>query len=322
MQGTWHSGDSMMTLNLNTDIFPKLRDGVRASWAPIFFEPISGSTERFVVGVAAVGDDGFHLEWANRLSRLQCFYGADANGAINALKLGRQYLENDLSERAVEALSKPAPAVTGLAFGDVKEAAGFSYKSIAETWLASLSSLYVRQMASNTNLEELKLEASTVLGRVSKDRLPFLVCDYVKAKHRNYENYFNQNIQDGKERRRRGVSHQTMIDFTGMKLVANFGTLKASAISTSVNLIKQRLWDLKVERDKVPTLLGARDHEMIVQRPVKDDPQVTEKQQSYLDDAIEALESQADQEELRFRPLTSVKEIGDHLMAIESAIAA
>lgn len=33
----------MMEISLDTNMFPQLRDGIRAQWAPVFFEPISGS---------------------------------------------------------------------------------------------------------------------------------------------------------------------------------------------------------------------------------------------------------------------------------------
>jgi hypothetical protein len=65
------------------------------------------------------------------------------------------------------------------------------------------------------------------------------------------------------------------IDFAGSKLVANFAVLKPQAAAKSVGNIKQRLWDLKVNRDREPTQdLGMRRHEMFVQHPRADDPQL------------------------------------------------
>ncbi len=129
----------MIDISLDTNMFPQLHDGVRARWAPVFFEPISGSYERFVVGVAAINDQGFHLEWANQLDRLTCFYGTDAVGAVSAIQIAGEYLKDDLAKRASEALSSPDPAVTGIGFGELREAEGSSLESVAKSWMAALS---------------------------------------------------------------------------------------------------------------------------------------------------------------------------------------
>ena len=186
--------------------------------------------------------------------------------------------------------------------------------------MSALSSLYVDEnLAENTSSAEAPELASVSYAAQSGDRLPFLVCDFVKAQRTGFLGFFSQDLREGNARRVKGSSHKIVIDFSGSHLVANFGTLKAGALTTSVNLIKRRLWDLKVERDKVPNIALHRAHEMILQRPSKDDPQLSERQHENIDEALAALEVQADQEELRLRPLGSVKEIGQHLLKVELA---
>jgi hypothetical protein len=90
-------------------------------------------------------------------------------------------------------------------------------------------------------------------------------------------------------------------------------------IVKSVHLIKRRLWDLKVERDHEHSPMLVRHHEMIVQSPQTDDPQVSTKQLANIKEALEALEAQADQEDLRLRALSSVSEIGEHVLSLEAA---
>jgi hypothetical protein len=61
---------------------------------------------------------------------------------------------------------------------------------------------------------------------------------------------------------------------------------------------------------------------MLVQYPASDDPQITKKQLQRIDDALVQLEEQADQadqEDIRFRPLSRVEQIADHLAAREAA---
>ena len=189
----------MMEISLDTNMFPQLRDGIRAQWAPVFFEPISGSYERFVVGVAAFNDRGFHLEWANQLDRLTCFYGANARGVISAIQIAGEYLQEDLAKRAGRAISEPDPAVSGIAFGETREAEGNSLEGIAQSWMAALSSLYHSGMSEDSRSRELVEVAAETEG--SGDRLPFLVCEYVKSKRVGFADFFSLDLRENKQRR-------------------------------------------------------------------------------------------------------------------------
>lgn len=309
-----------MNLLLSSNQFPSAENNVRAFWAPVLLEPITGSYERLVVGVAVASGAEFHLEIANALDRLKCLYGDSADGVVSAVRLAAKCLEADLSHRSVEAISTPNPAVSGIIIGECREAEGASLKAISQSWMMALSSLYVRPLTLEDVVKVRQIEiADTTDAMQSGDRLPFLVCDFVKGQRIGFAKYFNSDLREGRPRRVKGSSSKVVIDFSGSHLVANFGTLKAGALTRSVNLIKHRLWDLKVERDKVPHVGFSRTHEMILQRPPKDDPQVSERQQANIAEALQELETQADQEELRLRPLGSVQEIGEHLLKIELA---
>ncbi|QPM89120.1 hypothetical protein PSAL_003300 [Pseudooceanicola algae] len=307
----------MMEISLDTNMFPQLRDGVRARWAPVFFEPISGSYERFVVGVAAFNDQGFHLEWANQLDRLTCLYGPNARGAISAIQIAGEYLQEDLAKRAGRAIGEPDPAVSGIAFGDTREAEGSSLEGIAQSWMAALSSLYLSGMAQDSRSRELVEVAAETEG--SGDRLPFLVCDYVKSKRVGFTNFFSADLRENRQRRAKRNSQEPVIDFSGSRLVANFGTLKVSSLPRSFELVKLRLWDLNTIQVRDHNSMAARNYEMILQRPAKDDPQVSDKQQNRLEEALKELEEQADDKHLRLRPLETYQQIGDHVLKAEAA---
>ena len=308
----------MMEISLDMNMFPQLRDGVRAQWAPVFFEPISGSYERFVVGVAAFNDQSFHLEWANQLDRLTCFYGVNARGAINAIQIAGEYLREDLTKRAGRAICEPDPAVSGIVFGEAREAEGKSVERIAQSRMAALSSLY----SSERGKEDL---SSGELGQVvaetegSGDRLPFLVCEYVKSKRGGFIKFFSADLRENKQRRAKKNTQEPVIDFSGSRLVANFGTLKASALPRSFELVKLRLWDLNTVQVRDHNSTVARNYEMILQRPAKDDPQVSDKQHKRLEEALKELEEQADEKQLRLRPLETYQQIGDHVLKAEAA---
>ena len=299
--------------------FPAFQRAVRARWAPMLLEPIAGSYERLVVGIAVVGENGFHLELANALDRLNCLYSDNASGAIYAIQIAAEYLRQDLARRAAEAIIDPSPAISSISIGECRDAEGESLEAIGASWMLALSSLHCNKLKSLDIRPNVIDADDDGQGSSNADRLPSLVMKYVKERRIGYFEFFNANLRSERRRRNPGENFEVLIDFSGSKLVANLVTLHAESLSRSADLIKRRLWDLKVERDRGPTKFMKRQHEMILQRPLPDDPQVTNKQQDSMDAALRTLEQQADQEELRLRSLNTVAEIGDHILMAEAA---
>jgi hypothetical protein len=303
-------------LSLVEKDFPTTEGFVRAKWAPLLLRPILGSPEQFVIGVAAVGENGFHLERANSFERLTCLFSGEAHSAILAAQAGLSAWENDLSGRALSAIADYRPIFSGVVVGELRDAEGLSLQSIASSWMVALSSIYSPTSAAMDLTSVQAVELSEAAR--PRDRLPALVLDYVKSKRPGLDKFFSEEIREQFVRRRANAS-AVYIDFAGSKVVANFGTLSASQHVASVDRIKRRLWDLKVDRDNEKGGLAKRDHEMIVQHPSNDDPQFSEKQFDRINEALVSLEQQADQEEIRFRPMNTIDQIGDHLLAKEAA---
>lgn len=307
-----------MVVDLDRDAFPSLPRSVRANWAPVFISPIRGSQERLVIGVAVFNNAGFHIEAANALSRLQCLYGSQADIVVQVAGVALDELKADLAAHSAHAIAEFRPSITGVSVGDVRTAEGESLQSIGAAWMSALSSLYDSNIANLVITQEDDEESfegvfDTLAGG---DRLPKLVLDYVIAERVGLASFFRSDL-GGRQRRRR--NHEVSIDFSGSRLVANFGTLKVGQLGKSVDLIKRRLWDLKVDRDAEASVAFQRDHEMLIQIPARDDPQVSEKQFKNLEIARRALEEQADQEELRLEAYTSVEAIGERVLKAEPA---
>lgn len=300
--------------------FPSFQRSVRARWAPVMLEPIVGSFERLVIGVAAVSADGFHLEMANGLDRLECLYGAEAGSLIYAIKLMEEQLRHDLARRALDAIQEPASAISGMSVGQCRDGEGESLAAIAQNWLASLSSLYrAPSGVAADHLSQPVNDPEDIPEAVFGNPLPRQVMDYVIGHRERFAGYFNVDIREGRKRRFAGRSHEVHIDFAGSRLVANFEALVPARISTSITTIKRRLWDLKVERDSTPEITKGRRHEMLVHSPDIKNPLFTVKQHESIQEALHALEEQADQEELRLLPLRSITEIGDRILQAEAA---
>ncbi|WP_105381394.1 hypothetical protein [Neorhizobium alkalisoli] len=307
---------------LDKTIFPQPRSGfVRAKRAAVIFRPIIGSVEQLVIGAIAYDGQSAHLARANRLNRLQCFYDDHATGAILAIELALEELALDLAADPILASGEYLAAMSGIAIGPSHDAEGVSLEIIASSWLAGMSSVYVPEI-SNGALVKLAiagrdLEEPQAFDRAS-DRLGQLLLNYVGEKQPKLIDAFSEEIRV-QARRRRGSAHSVFIDFAGSKIVANFGILSTSGYAASIDRIKRRMWDLKISRDDERAGFFGRNHEMLVQHPPENDPQLAQRQVDKIMESIRELERQADQEEIRFRPMTTVEQIGDHLMKSEAA---
>lgn len=304
---------------INRDLFPSTRQLVKGKRTAVLFRPIIGSVEQLVIGAVAFNSAGAFLGRANRLDRLQCFYGEQAAGAILAVELALDELEIDLANNpALLSDTEYAPLMSGVVLGTTTDAEGSSLSTIACSWLEGMSSLYASPHNSTlTTLEGMDLD-ETVRGERATDRLGELLLHYVEDRQPALISAFSSDIRT-QVRRRRGNAHGVFIDFSGTRIVANFGMLVPSSYAGSIDRIKRRMWDLKISRDNEKSGFLARPHEMLVQHPPENDPQLTQKQVDKIMESVQDLMKQADQEEIRFRPMTSVEDIGNHLMAREAA---
>lgn len=301
----------MTNIALSIDAFPAVDRLVRAQWAPVLFTPMAGSVERFVIGVVAVSDTSFALEQANALGRLRCLYGSNAEAAIFGAVVALEQLENELASVGTKALAQLQPRISGVEIGSARDAEGANLAAIAANWMLAISSLY--RSSDAREIDEAPESASSSGEGI--DKLPRLIMDYVSARNHSLARHFRQDLI-GAQRRRK--NHEIMIDFEGSRLVANFGILQPGAVTKSVDHVKRRLWDLKVKRDDKANGFLVIDHEMIVQMPDRNDPMITARQHENLMEAHRSLEEQADQEELRLRPLPSVAAIGERVIAAET----
>lgn len=304
--------------NFSNILFPEPNAGfIRAKRTPLLFNPIIGSSEQFIVGVVACDENSSYLTRANKLEKLNCLYGEQAAGAIFGIELSLDELALALEAEGSLNLFDYEPAVSGLKIGSQQEVEGVSLREIADSWMASMSSLFVYEDGRVLTSPNADFEDSQANDRAS-DRLGQLLLEYIAARRPNLKNAFSAEIRSN-SRRRRGSAHGVFIDFAGAKVVANFGILSTSNYSGSIDRIKRRMWDLKVFRDDENSSLLARQHEMIVQHPSANDPSLSQRQLDKIMESIHELEKQADQEKIRFRPMETVEQIGEHLMTREAA---
>ena len=311
----------MNLIDFDTALFPSYEKSVRALWAPLLLSPISGSPEQFVIGCAVVGASDFHVEMANATSRLHCLYGDQAEAVILAIELAEQSLISDLTARGKDAILSPRSALSGLALGEVREAEGLNLKHIGSCWMSVISSIY------STISDAIALVDDSSLGTsVASDpdlalpkSLPTLIMHSLVSSHLGLRQFFSDDIKFGRRHRRSAGTPYAPVDFAGNRLVANFTVLRPKHILPSVDKIKQRLWDLRVERKRDEDLRRFRNHELIVQVPSNDDPKVTPKQFKNIDREFNFFEEQADKDSLRLQRFTSISDITQHILKLEAA---
>jgi hypothetical protein len=301
------------------DNFPDFDHAVHAKWAPVLIEPIAGSYDRLVIGCLVVSSDSYHLEMANALSKLNCFYGVNADKVLFAVDLARRILEDGLSKNGAQVLHKPQ-ILSGVYFGEVREAEGASLEEIAQDWMKVLSSLYEHESidytatASNSVIDFV----SSTRKKKHQDHLPQLVLEDLTRRDVRFVQYFSNRILSGTSHRR-SAAHKVEIDFKGRRLVANFASLKTVRISNAVSHIKERLWDLKFDREQDIEKGFYREHELIVQVPKLGAPEFTKNQYRRLQSEYEGLMNQADKLELVLREFNTLDQISDHIASKEAA---
>lgn len=299
--------------------FPSSRNFLRAWWAPILMRPILGSPETLVIGLVVTTHDVAYLEPANSLDRLQCLFGENAECVMFAANAALAALREDILQRGPNAVRDFRPSLSGVCLGTLQQGEGASIPDIARSWLASLSSLHQSDYRDAT--EALVVTGAEAVADRITDRLPNLVLDYVTERRPGLAKFFRQDIRARTGGRRGRNASDLIVDYAGSRVVASFGTLSATKYSASVDRLKRRLWDLIVARDREQGRLAQRPHEILVQSPSADDPQFTDRQHALIGEGIRLLSSQAEQKQITFHALTTVPDIGNRLLFMETGTA-
>jgi len=303
-----------MSAGLTSEAFPPVHRNVRGRWAPIYLSPILHSPERLVIAVAVVGDDGFHVEAANALNRLECLYGGAADTAIFAAQVALDELHHSLLQYGEAALKQGGLVFSGVEIGEVRDGEALSLSEIGRLWMSAISSLY------RFVPEEADAAISVEGSRDQpQDRLPILVLSQVTEQAPKLGQYFSDEIRNQRLRRLPGRAARISIDYAGPRFVANFATLGSGAPAGSVDRIKRKMFDLKVKQDNESFgLFGARPYEMILFTPQFNTPFLSDRQTDRLGEAIHDLTEQSKREGFALQALHDVPEISRRVVTAET----
>lgn len=309
-------------MDLSTADFPVGRHHHRFQWAPLLFHPVQFAQDRLTIGLVVTDEREAHLLAANRLNKLECLFEGRSEDAIFAASVALEAVQARLLSHGLAAVQDFQSPVSGVVLGAFRQAEALDWESLAARWLEACSPLYERPAAKAPAIYYQEAEM-VAYGQANglpaaprpSEKLPLLVWEYISDQRPTYARYFSPRVSKPGTRR---PSYEAAIDYAGVRVVANFGTLLATR-AQSVTNIKRRMWDLSVDMEREEGSMLKRQHEMIVQAPSKNDPQVSDIQLKNVNSALRVLEEEADTKNIRLLPMTTVQQIGEHILKLEAA---
>jgi hypothetical protein len=297
--------------------FPDSSSVFEGYWQPVYFRPNLDTPERLVAAVIANVDGKWHLARASALDRLKCLYGNEAPVALEAIRVGLDYLENSLEKnRSAEDIRD---IVSGLELGEAYAAQAKDAYDLATRWIRSVSSLHSLRKEFAVEAFDVAAAPTDVVERdISRDRLPALVMTQMGEFAPQTRSMFNQHVRRlADDPGARLLTHKAYVAFTGKHVAANFATLKPGRHKIAVDISKRLMWDLEQHRDAEKNLLPRHSHEMILYHPAEDDPTITPKQYVNVMEVVNTLQDEGENSEIKVLPYVSVPTIAKHILHAE-----
>lgn len=267
-------------------------------WRPLFWEPVSGTGERIMVGVV----HGFDGSWqAHRLIRddvLHCLYGKAAKDVIalltHSLNLFAAAADAVQGVGALEysmgALSPgPARATEASSINDLLRTAALLYSSLAQI------DVYDDGDENDTPLPD----------EVSR-RFSVEVRQLVLAKNPGLAKGFG-----GGGRLTRG-GQLVRFGYFSPDAIMHFSVLHPVRQSASVRDARAKLWELS----RASEISGVRKTALIAAVPRSDEPHLGEKQRERLKANRSEIEREADDAEIRLHAVHSAEEGAEKVLAL------
>ncbi|MCM7825544.1 MULTISPECIES: hypothetical protein [Enterobacter] len=276
----------------------------RATWAPVYLEPIMGSGEKFTIIIAAYSENGhFRVCNAIRPHVVKAMYGEKHNQFNSIIEMIMLSLENHLrSHKSFDGWISP---IMGAELGSVSLAQSSDMTGIlrqAVQLTASLSSLDFfssedenDEKYSSENTWASQLKASIINEQPSMGQ------------------YFNREFKvDGQAR-------PAKIFYLSPKIAVNTDRLIPTNLATHLDRNKARILDLIAVKDH--DIFERSTFEFIVYRPQEDEPTYGKSQFVKLNEALHTLEEIGDKHSIRVVPVTTVQQATIRVINAERKVA-
>lgn len=258
-------------------------------WRPVFWEPVSGTGERLMVGTV--------VEWEGRTTWhrfirndvLDCLYGKSATGAKTLIETGLQALCTIGSQGALK--QEHMPALCGLEVGPLRHTHA---KNLADA-LRTAALLY----SSLTNLDKLDdlEEVDAPSQEDGNRRFTTDVKDRVLAIRPDLLSYFGRSaaLIEGGE--------QTRFGYVSPRSILHFGVLSPIRQPAGLRDARARLWELHRAQEYSQIAFAG----LIFGVPSDDDPTLSARQVDAMRRNLREIEQEADTYQMHFFPVNSAQ---------------
>lgn len=230
-------------MNLEFPDVPSLR----AKWVPVYLEPIEGSGERIVVGIALHHEDGKIIcRQCINDSLLRALYKKQKNNFKELANIGMYSIAEHLKRGG--GFHNWIPPISGIHIGEPRVGAGRNFDEIFYQAFSLTSSL-----ATVLLTEEQKVSEKNV-------RLQSAIKNEVILLRPKMKDFFNAKI------RLSSAETEASFMFYNKNYVANACSFQALRFGQSMEKIKSSLWDIHFLKE-VPTLTPLRKSELLIRLP-------------------------------------------------------
>lgn len=270
-------------MNISDDFFPKLPTK-KGHWQTIYLEPIVGSGEQIAIAAtASLENSEYRAIQAIRTELLDSLYGVKA---ANMQDFIDWVIDSANKELRVNngSLINWKPPFSGIKIGELHFAADETIEGILKQALrftASLSSLALDADRDEDEEQPRKYSEqwATNISEELKSINPKLTANFKKK----------IKISDS--------DVLTQYGFVTENYVSNFGLLIPVRLSSSLNTVKAKLFDLETLK-KSGLLIKPSKYEIIMGTPSSDDPTLTNKAIKNLDETIKMVSEFANSENI------------------------
>lgn len=284
--------------DINQNAFPELPK-YKATWRPLYWEPIHASGERITFAILIKHANGVHIQSVLRPSAMRALYGKKSAGVRGFTELIADSLRAHLEAR--RSPNRWNPPISGMHFGAWREAVSDSLEGILDQAVHQVSSLSWEEVVPTLGKEKDSSPQET-----GRKNLISQIKDVVIEKRIDLVPYFDR------EARLIDNGIPVRFGFLSDRIVAHFGLLRPSEIGRSYKDARGRLWELQKAKERAHFSAAS----LILQMPSKDDLFFDDKQLEASDAALYELRTEAADEDVLVMNVHTPTQAADALIGI------
>lgn len=287
-------------MNTLEELFPS-EPTYFGTWQTLYLEPIVGSGERISVAVVAIGNNNqYRIIQAIRTELLECLYGAQSQNMQSIIDWLIESASNEL--KIHRSLSEWAAPFGGVILGSMHPAADDSIEGILKQAIRFTASLSTLALDAEREEDEFQSKRYSEQWATS-------IFEEIKTINPHLSNCFKKRLKISES------NLLTSFGFMNEKYVSNFGLLVPTRLSTSLNNVKAKLFDLEALK-KSQVLIKPQIYEIIIGTPSLSDPTLTDTSVKRLRETIDMVTEVAASEDIKLFRAENAREAAIHINEI------